>query len=79
MGFSFTTPKTTNTAKLINRYIKERTKEKQLFNNQIERLDKQLQNEIIDEYTYERLRDVLEINFFKQRNETLEKAIIKKY
>ena len=79
MGFSFTTPKTTNTAKLINRYIKERIKEKQLFNNQIERLDKQLQNEIIDEYTYERLRDVLEINFFKQRNETLEKAIIKKY
>ena len=79
MGFSFTTPKTTNTAKLINRYIKERIKEKQLFNNQIERLDKQLQNETIDEYTYERLRDVLEINFFKQRNETLEKAIIKKY
>jgi hypothetical protein len=78
MGFSFATTKTSNTAKLINKYLKERVKEKQLFNNQIERLDKQLQDETIDEYTYERLKDVLEINFIKQRDEILEKAIIKK-
>ena len=43
---------------------------------QVERLDAQLQNETIDQHTYERLRDVLEMNFIKQRDEALEKAFL---
>jgi hypothetical protein len=74
MGF-FTPTRTYSTAKLINSYIKERTKERQVLNNQMQRLNEQLQSGTIDNYTYERLKDALEINDIKQRDKILEKTI----
>ena len=64
--------------KLIRKYVSERAKEKKVFDDQLQRIDSQLHNNSIDEYMYERLRGVLEINFFKQREEALEKAFSKK-
>ena len=77
MGFGFAPGKSSNAVKLINKYVKERVKEKRVLNDQFVRLNEQLQSETIDQYTYERLRDVLEINYSKQRDEALEKAILK--
>jgi regulator of replication initiation timing len=77
MGFGFAVGKSSNTVKLIRKYVKERVKENQILNDQLERLDTQLENETIDKYTYERLRDVLEINSIKQREEALEEAFLK--
>ena len=77
MGFGFSFRRTTNQVKLIRKYVKERTKEKQILNNQLQRLDDQMRNKTIDSNTYERLRDVLEINFIKQREEALENAFPK--
>jgi len=77
MAFGFAMWKSNNSVKLIRKYVKERVKENQILNDQLERLDAQLEDETIDEYTYERLRDVLEINSIKQRDEALEKAFIK--
>ena len=54
--------------------MKVRAKEKRILDNQLKRLDVQLQKEEIDQHTYERLKDVLEINFIKQREDALEKA-----
>jgi regulator of replication initiation timing len=78
MGFGFSVWKSNNTVKLIRKYVKERVKENQTLNDQLERLDAQLENETIDKYTYERLRDVLEINCIKQREEALEKTFLKR-
>ena len=77
MGFGFSVWKSNNTVKLIRKYVKERVKENQTLNDQLERLDAQLEDKTIDKYTYERLRDVLEINSIKQREEALEKAFLK--
>ena len=74
----FTPASAGNSVKLIKRYVKQRVKEQRVINNQLERLNEQLQNETIDEYTYERLRDVLEITYLKQRDEALEKTILKR-
>jgi regulator of replication initiation timing len=78
MGFGFSVWKSSNTVKLIREYVKERVKENQIINGQLERLDSQLENKSIDEDTYKRLRAVLEINSIKQREEALEKAFLKK-
>ena len=77
LGF-FTSAPAGNSVKLIKRYVKQRVKEQRVINNQLERLNQQLQNETIDEYTYERLRDVLKITYLKQRDEALEKATLQK-
>ena len=77
MAFGFAVGKSSNAVKLIRKYVKERVKENQTLNDQFERLDAQLENKSIDKYTYERLRDVLEINSIKQREDALEKAFIK--
>jgi regulator of replication initiation timing len=78
MAFGFSVGKSSNSVKLIRKYVKERVKENQNLNDQLERLDAQLESKSIDKYTYERLRDVLEINSIKQREEALEKAFLKK-
>jgi regulator of replication initiation timing len=77
MAFGFALGKSSSTVKLIRKYVKERVKENQTLNDQLERLDAQLEDKTIDKYTYERLRDVLEINSIKQREEALEKAFLK--
>ena len=66
-----------NPVNLIQYYLKQITKEKQTIDKQFKRLDLQLKNQTIDQYTFERLRDVLEINFINQQNETLQKAFIR--
>jgi hypothetical protein len=78
MGFGFSVWKSSNSVKLIRKYVKERVKETQIIHGQLERLDTQLENKTIDEDTYKRLRAVLEINSVKQREEALEKAFLKK-
>lgn len=77
MNFGLTLGKSTNTVKFIRKYVKVRAKEKQTLNNQLERLNVQLRKKEIDQHTYERLKDVLQINFIKQREEALEKAFKK--
>lgn len=76
MGFSFGNGKQAKTVKFIRAYIKERVKEKRAVEEQLKRLDVQRKNKEIDKSTYERLRAILQINFLKQREETLEKARI---
>ena len=77
MGFGFAKKNKKNSIKLIRKYVQERIKEKQTLNEQLNRLADQMQNNTIDQYTYERLRDVLEINSIKQREEALDKAFNK--
>jgi ribosomal protein L31E len=77
MAFGITVGKSSKAVKLIRKYVKERVKENQILSDQLVRLAAQLENKTIDKYTYERLRDVLEINSIKQREEALEKAFLK--
>jgi len=72
MGFLFVSGKKKKMAKLVRAYVKDRVKEKRAFEEQLERLDVQLQKKIIDPLTYERIKDVLEIGFVKQREEARE-------
>ena len=74
MAFGFTLSKPNNTVKFIRKYVKERVKEKQILHEQLERLNVQLLNDAIDQYTFERLKGVIEINFMRQRDEAVEKA-----
>jgi ribosome-associated translation inhibitor RaiA len=73
MGFNFSFGKKKKIGKSIRTYVADRVKEKRSFEKQLERLEAQLQNETVDQDTYERFRDVLEINFVKQREEALER------
>jgi len=77
MGLRSALQRKTNVSNFIQDYVKERKKEKRVIDQQIKRLDAQLQNNTIDKYTYERLRDLLEINLFKQQEEALEKLLVK--
>ena len=77
MGLGLSRKRKTKSAKVIHKFVKQRVKEKKILNDQVERLDSQLQNDSIDQHTYERLRDLLEINFVKQRDTALEKAFQK--
>jgi len=77
MGFGFSFRITTNQVKLIRKYANERTKEKRILNEQLQRLDDQMRNKTIDSNTFDRLRDVLEMNRIQQREEALKKAFLK--
>ena len=77
MGSALSLGKSKKTVKLIRKYVKERMNEKRVLNDQLARLDAQLQNKTIDQHIYERFRDTLEINFIKQREEALEKTFLK--
>jgi hypothetical protein len=69
MGLRFTLKRTNNQVKFIRKYVNQRVIEKQALNDQFNRIDSQLQNDTIDKYTYEQLRDVLEIIFSsKEKN-----------
>ena len=61
MGFGLSFGRNTNQVKLIRKYVKERAKEKRILNSQFKKLEDELKNKAIDQNTYERLRDVLEI------------------
>ncbi|UCH32461.1 MAG: hypothetical protein JSV05_03535 [Candidatus Bathyarchaeota archaeon] len=73
MGFNLSLGKKKKIGKSIRDYVADRVKEKRSFEKQLERLEAELQNETVDQDTYERFRDVLEINFVKQREEKLER------
>jgi len=57
--------------KLIGNYIKARVKEKRAFEKELEELDVWLHGKIIDQDAYQRMKDVLEVGFTRQREEAL--------
>ena len=62
--------------KLIREYIRDQVKQKRSFDEQLKKLEAQFRSKLIDESTYERLRDILEIQFMKQREEAREKLTL---
>ena len=69
MGFHFVFGKKKKIGKSIRTYVRDRVNEKRAFNEQLERLEVQLQNKTLDQDLYERMREILEINFVQQREE----------
>lgn len=67
-----------NSVKIIRNYIKQRAKEKNILNGQIEILETQFREGSIDKDIYERSRDIIEIQFLIQRDERIQKAFPKK-
>jgi hypothetical protein len=68
MGF-FGFGKKQKMVKLVGKYVNQRLKHKRSFKNQLERLDAQLQHEEIDQLERDRLRDLLEANYYQQQQE----------
>jgi len=56
--------------KSIRTYVTGRVKEKKAFQEQLKRLEVQLQNKTLDQFTYERMRDILEASFVQQQEES---------
>jgi hypothetical protein len=56
-------------AKLARAYLRDRLKQKEAFNKQLEILDAQLRNKKIDKNTYVRLKKVLETDFTTRSEE----------
>jgi len=56
--------------KSIRTYVTGRVKEKKAFEEQLKRLEVQLQNKTLDQFTYERMRDILEASFVQQQEES---------
>ena len=56
-------------AKLARAYMKDRLKQRETLNKQLEILGAQLRNKTVDKNTYARLKNVLEINFAKRSEE----------
>lgn len=70
MGFKSNFWKKKKIGKSIRAYVRGRVKEKIAFEQQLERLEVQLQNKILDQFTYERMRDILEASFVQQQEES---------
>jgi len=56
--------------KSIRAYVTGRMKEKRAFEEQLERLEVQLENKTLDQFTFERMRDILEASFVQQQEES---------
>jgi len=69
MGFNFGFRKKQKVGTLITHYVKERIKGRQSYTEQLERLLAQLQDETIDQLEHDRLRDLLDANYFQQQQE----------
>ena len=69
MVFNFGFRKKQKVGKLIGHYVKERIKERQSYNDQLERLVAQLQDETIDQLEHDRLRDLLDATYYQQQQE----------
>ncbi len=69
MGFGSSFSKKAKMQKLIGNYVKRRIKERTAFNQQIKWLDTQLNDEKIDQDTYERFRQILEIKDLEKQQE----------
>lgn len=70
MGFKLGFWKKKKMEKSIRAYMISRVRETRSFQEQLKRLEFQLQNKTLDRFTYERMRDVLEINFVQQQEES---------
>jgi hypothetical protein len=55
--------------KLMRRYVTNRLTQKEVFAKELGKLQVLLQNKSIDEYTYNRLKETLEISFAQKREE----------
>ena len=51
-------------------YVRGRVKQKRAFEQQLERLEAQLLNKTLDQDSYERMRDILEVSFVQQQEES---------
>ena len=69
MGFSSPFGKERKMRKLIGNYVKDRVREKRAFNEQIRRLDVQLEDKKFDQYIHERLREILETKYYQKQQE----------
>ena len=67
MEFSFSFLKKQKVGKLIDTYVKERIKEKQSYNEQLERLVAKLQDETIDQIEHDRLCYLLDATYYQQQ------------
>jgi len=53
--------------KLMRKYVRNRQKQEKTFTEEQEKLQALLRDKSIDQNTYARLKDILEINFAQQR------------
>ena len=56
--------------KSMRAYVTGRVKEKRAFEEQLKRLEVQLEDKILDQFTFERMRDILEASFVQQQEES---------
>ena len=62
MGFSFRLQTISNYEKLKRKYNRNLERQKKNLNIQLELLNSQLKNDLIDQLTYERHKDILEFH-----------------
>lgn len=55
--------------KLMRTYVRNRLKQEKIFTLELEKLEALLRDKSIDQDTYARLRQILDINFAQQREE----------
>jgi hypothetical protein len=67
MGFSLPFGKKAKMQKLVGNYMGLRVKEKAAFNKQVEWLKVQLGDKQIDKQTYERLKEILEMQYYQRQ------------
>jgi len=60
------------TKKLVQSYIKEKAKQRELMNKELANLEKLLENKSIDKNTCERLKKVLVVMNEKKKGETMD-------
>lgn len=70
VGFHLYLGKKKKIREAIRVYVGARVKEKRTFEEKLQTLEAQLQNKILDEFTYERVRDLLEASFFHRQEES---------
>ena len=69
MGFSFHYRKKQKMGKLIGYYVNQRIQHKRAYEQELNRLDAQLQHEKIDKLERDRLRTILETEYYEQQQE----------
>jgi len=67
MGFSFSFGKKQKMVKLIGHYVNQRIQHTRTYEEELERLDTQLQHEKIDKIERNRLITILETNYYEQQ------------
>ena len=69
MEFSLALGKKGKMRRLVRNYVDHRIKEKKILSQQIERLETQLHSNSIEKPTYERLRVILETQYYQKQQE----------